>query len=231
MKNINNILSKGGFNESAALFFENLAMESIKEITGEPGFLSEYEERNLLNSFNNKEAKKRFNEYDNNFFNIEIAIHKVLILQLQFETSAESYYWIRFAHFKKNKTLDEVNEIMFFQLNGILNNVNQSIKIPSRKLKIQDGFFEFNNDNDLDLSELLLSLKEIVLYKLKKVKSTIHAIQTYMDECNYNVQTHQKILKKIEDETVKRCENIDIDYSSIEVEESYSRWYRTYFLD
>lgn len=230
MKNINGILSKGLFKDRASLYFENLAINSVKEGTGEAGFLSEYEEINLFHSFDKKEERKKFNEYRNSYCQILQTLHKVHILRLQLEISAESYHWVKLTNLSNYSLLDKINELLYSQSKGITINDSEPKRILLGTLQIKDGFFEFENDKDLDLNRYLPLLEQVAIDKIIKVKSAIYAVEEYIESNDYDVNTHKKLLKTEEEKTINLCDYLNIKYTDISVDEDYLKWFSGYFL-
>lgn len=231
MKNLSNILSKGSFKERTLLYFENLGIESIKEGTGEAGFLSELEESNFLNSFYKNEEHRHFDKCNRYYKRITETLNKVYILKLQFEISVESYHWIRLLHLTTNYVLDGINQ--YHYENGVIDKFKKEFKkdVLLGTLTVKEGFFEVESDPILDFEKYLPLIKQATLVKLIYVKSAIHAVRVYMKEHDFSLQTHQNLLNLVEEATISLCANLNTDYSTVQIEEDYSNWFRQYFLE
>jgi len=235
MKNVNNILSDGTATQRALIYFENLCTESIKEGTGIAGFLSNLEETKLYNTFNSESERKIFNRFNKAYHRITTALDKLLIQRLMFEVSAEGYFWVDICHKNQNTLLESINETLFKEKENIENNTVQP-KEPITKLFFgqlyrDDIFFEIETNKNMPIPENLPLIKFATTDKLIKVKSSIHAINTYMNEAGFKVKQYEDLIKKVESETINLCLNIKIDYPQVQIDEQYSNWFKSYFLD
>lgn len=206
MKNVNNILSDGTATQRALIYFENLCTESIKEGTGVAGFLSELEQTRLYNTFNNEPERIVFNRFRKAYHKITAALDKLLILRLEFEISAESYLWINVCQIAQNSLLETINETLFEKQENIDSNTKQPKELIKKlfigQLYSSDGLFEIEPDIELPITEKLPIIKFATTDKLIKVKSAIHAINTYINEVGFKVKLYEDLISQVEAKTI-----------------------------
>lgn len=216
------------------IYFENLCIESIKEGTGEAGFLSEIEQTKLYYTFNEESERRLFNQFNRAYRKITTALDKLRIQQLTLQVSAESYFWITVCELTQSSIIEIINETLFDNQKGY----EIDDKLPKEAIERIffgtlykcGGFFEIEPKKGLNFLEILPLLKCATIDKLVKVKSSIHAIERYMNELGFNVKTYEQLIRETETETIRLCSNISTDYSEIQVDKIYSDWFRDYFL-
>lgn len=233
MKNINSVLSSGSATQRALIYFENLALESVKEATNVSGFLSNYEKEMLYHSFTSQPEMTLFNRFNKAYGNVIYALNKLLILRLSFDLAAESYYWMKATQIAQNTALEAVNWKFYEEAKNIkdLTGIKEFVgEIPFGKLFREDGFYYVKQQKELDICSRLPVLKDIATDKLTKVKSAIHATRLYTEEEGFNITEFEKWIDSLEFEVVTECSAISTKYEEVEIDEKYSKWFVDYFL-
>lgn len=236
MKNINNTLSEGMPLQKCQIYFENLCLESIKEGTGKEGFLSKTEQSQLRESFKNEKDRRLFNKFFKTYGNLTTAFDKAYILYLEFESSLNQYLWITLFCQNQNSMLNAINDLHFewnsdYQNKEVhrYNNFQQSLIFGTLEQE-KDGFFGIKQHNKINIFDQIPIIKQAVILKLIKVKSAVNAIETYMDDNGFEIDTYQEITQYLIDNNETGAKDLKLNYSELKIDEEYSNWFRDYFL-
>lgn len=236
MKNINKILSEGTPLQKCLIYFESLCMDSIKEGTGKEGFLSNAEKLHLRYSFEEEKDVKLFNKFVKTYTNLTTSFDKVYILYLEFESSLNQYLWLTLFCQNQNSMLNAINDLHFewnsdLQLKEVYryNNFQESLIFGTLQQE-EDGFFDIKQQNEINLFDQIPVIKQAVIHKLIKVKSAVNAIETYMDEKGFEIDTYKEITQYLVENNITGAKDLKLNYSELKINEEYSDWFRNYFL-
>ncbi|MBA4852398.1 hypothetical protein [Emticicia sp. BO119] len=237
MKNINNILTKGSAKQRALLYFENLFIESLDKKTGAKGFLTQAEQQRLRNSFKKKDEIILFRKYCNAYDASIIAIGKLGIVHLEFVALAASLPLLRAIHQDHLQLLEAIN-LLYYELITQLKvekykceSINTSLAF-SNLIQSEDGFFDIEYTNDMEIVTKRKSWREEAIKSLIKVKSAINAIEEYLSEMEFDIEVYNNFLKDIAEDCNKRAQiaRSNIFYHEIEIDKDYYSQFRNNFV-
>jgi hypothetical protein len=102
-------------------------------------------------------------------------------------------------------------------------------------LNRKDGYFEIDwNETvfgNINFPKMVIPLKKRGLDDAIKFKSCINSIKTYLAKTGLNIRGINELIQNAENEVIESCVDFDLDYSTIEIDKDFSKWFSDRFLE